>query len=65
MTSAKNYALSPAAADLGLGEQLTQQLADQETERKKKLMGGAGKNALPAAYGDSTMSLAAMNLFGV
>lgn len=35
----KNIALSPAASDLGLGDQLVQQLQDQDAERKKKLMG--------------------------
>lgn len=64
MTSAKNNALSPAAVDLGLGDQLTQQLADQEMERKKKIMGGAGRQSMPAMYGDSTMGLAVMNLYG-
>lgn len=42
--SAKNYPLSPAGADLGLnpdglGDNLTEQLEEQETERKKKLLG--------------------------
>jgi len=44
--SAKNYPLSPAGADLGLnadgfglGDSLTEQLDEQETERKKKLLG--------------------------
>lgn len=64
MNNPKNYAISSAAADLGLGDQLTQQLADQEDERKKKLM-TAGKGALPSAYGDGVMGLASMNLLGV
>lgn len=43
-TSAKNLPLSPAGADLGLnagglGEDMTQQLQEQETQRKKKLLG--------------------------
>ena len=34
----KNYAMNPAVSDLGLGDQLSQQLDDQEEERKKKLL---------------------------
>lgn len=37
----KQLSLAPASADLGLGGQIHQQLADQEEERKKKLMGGS------------------------
>lgn len=32
----KNFALSLAATDLGLGQMLSQQLQDQEAELKKK-----------------------------
>ncbi len=39
VTSAKNFALSPAAVDLGLGDQLTGQLEESvEEQRKKRLM---------------------------
>ncbi len=38
MLSSKNTMLSPAAADLGLGDQLKTQLEDAEEERKKKLL---------------------------
>lgn len=38
-TSAKNYALSLAATDLGMGDQLTQQLQDEtEEQRKRRLL---------------------------
>lgn len=42
----KNFAGSPAATDLGLGDQLTQQLADQQAElrKKKQLEAGATDN---------------------
>jgi hypothetical protein len=33
---AKNTFLSPAATDLGLGDSLSQQLQDEEDERKRK-----------------------------
>lgn len=55
-TSAKNFMLSPAAMDLGLGDQLKQQLDDQEIERKKKLA--------QAAQGGAGLGPATMSLFG-
>lgn len=36
--SSKNAMLSPAATDLSLGDQLSQQLQDQLAERRKKLL---------------------------
>lgn len=42
MVSAKNLMLSPAAADLGLGDQLQQQVADTIEERRKKLLKKTG-----------------------
>lgn len=42
---------APASADLGLGDQITQQLADQEEERKKKMMGASHK--LGGSVGDA------------
>jgi hypothetical protein len=38
MPSAKNLPLSAAAADLGMGNQLYQELLDSEEERRKKLL---------------------------
>lgn len=35
--ASKNFALSPAAADLGLGAELVKQVNEIETARKKKL----------------------------
>jgi hypothetical protein len=37
MASAKNFMLSPAATDLGLGDSLKDQLDAEEIERRKKL----------------------------
>lgn len=36
LVSTKNFLLTPAASDLGLVDQLTQTLADQAEERRKK-----------------------------
>lgn len=51
--SAKNLPLSPAGAALGLndtpGEDLTAQLQEQETARKKKLMGQPNANLDPTS----------------
>lgn len=38
MPNPKNFGLTPAATDLGLGDAVKQQLEDQEAERKKKLL---------------------------
>lgn len=54
-TSAKNLMLSPAASDLGLGDQLNQQLEDDLEKRKK--------DALKAGQ-MSIMSPAVLSLFG-
>jgi hypothetical protein len=54
MTSSKNFALSPAGTDLGLGDQVKQQLEDSEDERKKKLMQQAKQSS---ATGPATMQL--------
>ena len=63
--AAKNYALSPAATDLGLsgglGNQLEEQLSDEEKKRRKLLEQQRGT---PGQYGDSTMGLASMDFFG-
>ena len=59
-TSAKNFSLSPAGQDLGLGDMVKQQLEDQENERKKKLAqmssargtsGGASQSLLGQGLG--------------
>ena len=38
MPNAKNFALQPAAADLGFGDAIMAQLSDQEKERKNKML---------------------------
>lgn len=58
MPAGKNFPLSPAAADLGLGDALTQQLADQEADRKKKVLLLANQKP------NAEMSPAALLLFG-
>jgi len=54
-SSAKNFGLSPAANDLGLGDQLSQQLQDMNDERKKKAL-NAGGIVPDLSGGSSTMS---------
>jgi len=47
--SAKNYMISGSAtADLGMGDQLKQQLEDEEEQRKKKLASKSVDNLGPA-----------------
>lgn len=53
MALPKNYSLSPAASDLGLGDLVKQQLQDDEEERKKKLLASQRGQAL----GPATQSL--------
>lgn len=55
MTTSK-YGMSGAAADLGLGNLLTDQLAAQEEERKRKLKGAEPQQSL--------FSASAMDLLG-
>ena len=57
--SAKNMGLSLSGQQLGLGDMVTQQLADQEAERKKKL----GQLA-QAQAGTVSPSAAALGLGG-
>lgn len=58
MMSAKNTMLSPAAADLGLGDALRQQVEDTIDERKKKLLRQAQIAQGPmASIGPATQSL--------
>ncbi len=56
--SAKNLLLTPAFQSLGLGDQLVQQVDDQEEERKKKLLqlnqpGNPFQNASSVLFGRS------------
>lgn len=57
--SAKNFPLSPAAQDLGLGDMANQQLQDQVEERRKKLI----QNSQVGAIGSGISS--ALGLTGV
>lgn len=59
-TSGKNLSLAPAATDLGLGDQVQQQLEDQEAERKKKLL---QMSKMPV-YGPATQALLGNQLLG-
>ena len=53
-TSAKNSIFSPAATDLGLGDQLNQQLQDEtEEEKKRRLL----NQQMQAAINPAVMSL--------
>jgi hypothetical protein len=55
-TSAKNFALSPAASDLGLGDMISQQLQDDLAMRKKKLLKQtASQSLLQTALTPGTM----------
>lgn len=59
----KNYAMNPAVSDLGLGDQLSQQLDDQEEERKKKLLQASGKGqTLGGLLGQPTSAVNALGL---
>lgn len=62
MMAAKNFQLSPAGQDLGLGDQLKQQLDAQEIERKKKLLQQA-QNV--QGLGAATQSLFAPSSYSV
>jgi hypothetical protein len=44
-TNVKNLPISPAASDLGLGDQLIQQIQDDDEERKKRLLAQANQAA--------------------
>lgn len=53
----KNLSLSPAAADLGLGDQLTQQLQDQLAERRKRSLAAAQTPGSPFPGGAAASML--------
>lgn len=61
MMSAKNFQLSPASADLGLGAQLKSQLDTAEEERKKKLL----QQAQALQRSQQTFGPATQQLFGM
>lgn len=56
MVSAKNFALSPAATTLGLGDQTKMALEDDLEERKKKLLLASKLSPTPNLLGLSTGS---------
>lgn len=56
-TLSKNFSMSPAAQDLGLGDMVKQQLEDEDVARKKKLIGGAGSGQFGQNFGPATLSL--------
>lgn len=60
--SAKNFGLTPAAVDLGLGDQLKTQLDDQEEERKRALLQQAkqaGSNGAPLSQASAQLGFPA------
>lgn len=65
---AKNFSLTPAAKDLGLGDMVQMQLDDDLEERKKKLLqaqqGGGVGASLMSGMGSMNMGGAASALFG-
>jgi hypothetical protein len=60
----KNFPLSPAATDLGLGDDLVNQVQSEVADRKKKLLNQGSATQSPGAYGASTISPAVMTLLG-
>ncbi len=58
----KNFSMSPAAQDLGLGDMVKQQLEDEDNLRKKKLT--QGQSNLGSNFGPATMSLFGGSLLG-
>lgn len=59
MPSALGLQFSPAAFDLGLGDQLKGQLSDTEAERKKKLLAQQKAQSMldGSMYGPATQAL--------
>lgn len=57
--SAKNFPITSSSTDLGLGDMTSNQLADDEEERKKKLLQMAR-----TGFGDGGSSMSSMALFG-
>jgi hypothetical protein len=63
MTSGKNMALSSAATDLGLGDEVKAQLQADDDERKKKLLQASGKGqALGGLIGQPTSAANALGI---
>lgn len=60
--SEKNFSLTGAASDLGLGDQVKQQLEDQNDERKNKLLNQAGPSFGDMGALGATLSPASMAL---
>lgn len=60
--SEKNMALSPAVADLGLGDMLKSQTEDEVLQRRKKLMSAA--DTLDPTGAGAGISPATMSLLG-
>ena len=57
----KNMAFSPAAQTLGLGDEISQQLADAEEERKRKALAMQGMQQ-QMALGQGLTGQASMDL---
>ena len=60
--SAKNFGMSPASTDLGLGDAIKQQLDDQEEERKRQLLQQAkmaGSNGAPLSQASAHLGFPA------
>lgn len=53
----KNFALTPAAADLGLGDRLTEQLQERELLRRKRAKEGGQSGDLMGLEGASASLL--------
>lgn len=63
MVTAKNFAVSGAAGDLGLGDVLQNETEEQVTERRRKLM--MMQQQGPADYGALSMGSAAVMSLGL
>jgi hypothetical protein len=56
--SRKNFGLSPAASDLGLGDMLREQVADQTDEERRRRLARMQQQALtPASAGSAIADL--------
>lgn len=61
--SMKNFSLTPAATDLGLGDQVQQQLED-ELAKRKKLSSSIGMSLNPALGSTAMQSLGLSTING-